>query len=139
MLSGLAYAVYTTVMATLIARGEAAHSVTAALFALAAVVAAPALATGPTSWLLSPRGIVIAVYLGAVTTAGGYLLFARGLRTTPATTATTLTLAEPAVAAILGVALLDEHLALPALAGLTLLAASLTLLVLPPRSRPDGP
>jgi drug/metabolite transporter, DME family len=133
LLSGLAYATYTTVMTTLIGRGETAGAVTAALFALAALVAVPALVAGPTSWLLSPRSALIALYLGAVTTAGAYLLFARGLRTTPATTATTLTLAEPAVAALLGVAVLDERLAPAALAGLVLLAASLTLLVLPTR------
>lgn len=131
LLSGLAYAVYATVVAALISRGEADRAVTGAVFALAAVIAAPALLTGPTTWMLTPRGALIAVYLGVVTTAGGYLLFARGLRSTPAATATTLTLAEPAVAAVLGVVILHERLAPVAVGGLALLAASLALLAVP--------
>ena len=54
LLSGLAYATYATVMSGLIARGETSGAVTAALFALAAVVATPALLTGPTAWILRP-------------------------------------------------------------------------------------
>ena len=138
LLSGLAYATYATVMSGLIARGETSGAVTAALFALAAVVVAPVLLTGPTAWLLRPGGALVALYLGAVTTAGAYLLFARGLRTTPATTATTLTLAEPAVAAVLGVAVLGERLDATGVAGLALLAAGLALLVLPTGSAPAG-
>ncbi|HEX8805028.1 MAG TPA: EamA family transporter, partial [Acidimicrobiales bacterium] len=134
LLAGLAYASYTAVVAMLLARGEDGRAVTGALFGLAAVVMLPVLLAQPTSWLATGAGAALAAYLGGVTTAGGYLLFVRGLRTTPATTATTLTLAEPAVAAVLGVAVLHERLGGVALAGLVLLAASLVALVLPARN-----
>jgi drug/metabolite transporter, DME family len=75
----------------------------------------------------------VTLYLGAVATGFGYILYARGLRSTPVTTATTLTLAEPAVAAVLGVFVLGEHLGPVALSGLVLLAAGLLLLMLPAR------
>ncbi|GAA2406860.1 DMT family transporter [Actinomadura vinacea] len=133
VLSGLSYAVYATVASTLIARGEEGRAVTGALFGVAAVLLLPVLATGSAGWVLGGTGLLVALYLGVVTTAGGYVLFARGLRTTPATTATTLTLAEPAVAAVLGVAVLDERLGGVALGGLALLVASLLVLVLPAR------
>ncbi|MFD0686910.1 DMT family transporter [Actinomadura fibrosa] len=136
LLSGLAYAVYATVASVLITRGEDDRAVAGALFGTAAVPLLPVLLAGPTGWLLGGTGALTALYLGAVTTGGGYLLFARGLRTTPAATATTLTLAEPAVAAVLGTLVLDERLGAPALAGLALLAASLVVLVVPAR-RPD--
>lgn len=134
LLSGLAYAVYATVASVLIGRGEEDRAVAGALFAAAAVPLLPVLSSG-SGWLLTGPGALIALYLGVVTTGGGYLLFARGLRTTPATTATTLTLAEPAVAAVLGMVLLDERLGGAALAGLALLAASLVVLIAPARWR----
>jgi DME family drug/metabolite transporter len=134
LLSGAAYAVYVTVVSALLDRGEDSRTVTAVVFGLAAVVMLPVLLAAPTGWLLTGRGVVVAGYLGGVATAGAYVLFARGLRTTSATTATTLTLAEPAVAAVLGVVLLGERLGPTALAGLALLAASLAVAAIPDRS-----
>ena len=60
--------------------------------------------------MATARGLAVATYLAVLTTALAYLLYARGLRTTAVTTATTLGLAEPAVAAVLGLAVLGEHL-----------------------------
>lgn len=137
LLSGLSYAVYATVASALITRGEEERAVTGAMFTAAAVLLAPALFSG-SGWLLTGSGALIALYLGVITTGGGYLLFARGLRTTPATTATTLTLAEPAVAAVLGTALLGERLGTAAAGGLALLAASLVVLMLPARRKRAG-
>ncbi|MFI0484642.1 DMT family transporter [Actinomadura sp. 9N215] len=138
LLSGLSYAVYATVASALITRGEEDRAVAGSLFGTAAVPLVPVLFAEPTGWLTTGQGALIALYLGVITTGGGYLLFARGLRTTPATTATTLTLAEPAVAAVLGMVLLDERLGTVALGGLALLAASLVVLVLPVRRRNEG-
>ncbi|WP_433325537.1 DMT family transporter [Spirillospora sp. CA-294931] len=133
LLSGLSYAVYTTIASSLITDGQEDRAVVGALFGLAALIMTPVLLWDSPGWMTSPSGALIALYLGAVTTGGGYLLFARGLRTTPATTATTLTLAEPAVAAVLGIIVLNEHLGPLALTGLGLLVASLLVLVAPTR------
>ncbi|WP_395107442.1 EamA family transporter [Actinomadura sp. SCN-SB] len=133
LLSGLSYAVYATLASGLIDRGEQDRAVAGAMFGVAAVLLLPVLLAGDPGWAFSGRGTLIAVYLGVITTACAYVLFARGLRTTPATTATTLTLAEPAIAAVLGMAVLDERLGVTALAGLALLAASLLVLVRPAR------
>lgn len=130
LLAGLSYGVYATVASVLITGGEEERAVVGALFGAAAVPLLPILSTG-SGWLLTGSGALIALYLGVVTTGGGYLLFARGLRTTPATTATTLTLAEPAVAAALGALVLHERLGAVALCGLALLVASLVVLVAP--------
>ncbi|MFC5754013.1 EamA family transporter [Actinomadura rugatobispora] len=133
VLSGLSYAVYATVASTLIAGGEEDRAVAGALFGAGAVLLLPVLVTSSPGWAVGGTGLVVALYLGVVTTAGGYVLFARGLRSTPATTATTLTLAEPAVAAVLGVAVLGERLGGLALGGLALLVASLLVLIIPAR------
>ncbi|WP_119729690.1 DMT family transporter [Thermomonospora amylolytica] len=135
LLSGLAYASYATVAARLITRGESDQAVTGALFGMAAAVLLPVLLVSSPGWALTPSGALVTVYLGVVTTSGGYLLYARGLRTTPVTVATTLTLAEPAVAALLGLLVLDERLGGVALAGLATLAAGLLLLIVGERRR----
>ena len=75
--------------------------------------------------LFSGRALLAVAWLGPVTTAAGYMLFVQGLRTVSAATAGTLSLAEPLVAAVVGVGLLHEHLATPAVIGCCLLAAGL--------------
>ncbi|MFB4315684.1 DMT family transporter [Actinomadura sp. 21ATH] len=133
LLSGFSYAVYATIAGMLIARGEDDRAVAGALFGISAVLILPALlATGP-GWAFGGTGALVALHLGVLATAGAYALFARGLKTTPATAATTLTLAEPAVAAVLGTAVLGERLGGVALGGLALLALSLLVLIVPAR------
>jgi DME family drug/metabolite transporter len=129
LVSGLGYALYASAASYLITRGEDDTAVVAGLFGGAAVLLLPVLLAGSPGWLLTGRGIGVTIYLGALTTAFGYVLYARGLRTTPVAAATTLTLAEPAVAALLGLVVLGEHLGGVAIAGLVLLAGSLLLLI----------
>jgi len=129
LLSGLGYALYATAASHLIVQGADDKAVVAGLFGGAAVVLLPVLLAGSPGWLLTGRGIGVTVYLGGLTTAVGYVLYARGLRTTAAAPATTLTLAEPAVAALLGLVVLGERLGGVAIAGLAVLAASLLVLI----------
>lgn len=126
--AGLCYAVYAVLAARLISGGSAEAAVMGALFGLAAVLLAPVLAATSAGWLLTGRGTSVVVYLGVVTTVVAYLLYGRGLRTVPAPTAVTLGLAEPAVAALLGVAVLGERLGASAIAGLVLVGLALAVL-----------
>jgi DME family drug/metabolite transporter len=128
LLSGLTYSAYATVTARLITRGENDRAVVGALFGGAAVLLLPVLAGRGPGTLLTGPGLLVTLYLGAVTTGLGYVLYARGLRTTPVAVATTLGLAEPAVAALLGLAVLGEHLGGVALIGLAVLGGSIVLL-----------
>ena len=84
--------------------------------------------------LATPGGLLTALYLGGATTALAYSLYGLGLRTTPVATAATLSLAEPAVASLLGVAVLGERLAPVSVAGLALLGAGLVVAALPERA-----
>ena len=63
-----------------------------------------------------------------MTTVLAYLLYGRGLRTVPAPAAVTLGLAEPVVAALLGVVVLGEQLTGSALAGLVLVGLAIGIL-----------
>jgi DME family drug/metabolite transporter len=129
LLAGFGYAAYATVAGHLIGAGGDDRAVLGALFGGAALLLLPVLLGSDPEWLLTGHGMALAGYLGVVTTTAGYLLYGRGLRTTSVAAATTLTLAEPAVAALLGLTVLDERLDAPALTGLALLAGSLLLLL----------
>jgi DME family drug/metabolite transporter len=129
LVAGFGYASYATIAGYLINRGDDDLAVIASLFGGAAVLLLPGLIVSTPGWLLEPTALGVALYLGAVTTTLGYVLYARGLRTTPVPTAATLTMAEPVVAALLGLAVLGERLGSVALAGLGLIGASLLLLI----------
>jgi drug/metabolite transporter, DME family len=131
LLAGFCYAAYATIASYLISNGAEDRAVIGAIFGGAAVLLSPVLFTSPMGWVATGRGLAVAVYLAVLTTAVAYLLYGRGLRTTTVTTATTLGLAEPAVAAVLGLTLLGEHLTATGLAGLGTLAVSLAILAWP--------
>jgi drug/metabolite transporter, DME family len=141
--AGLCYAVYAVAAAGLIARGSPETAVMGLLFGGAAVLLAPVLAVSPGGWLATGRGLAVAGYLGVVTTAVAYLLYGRGLRTVTAPVAVTVGLAEPAVAALLGLVVLGERLSAAAVAGLVLVGLALVGLALggttgPPPPGPPG-
>jgi drug/metabolite transporter, DME family len=133
LLASFCYAVYAVTASYLITKGAKDRAVVGAIFGGAAVLLLPVLVTSPMSWVATGHGLAVAAYLAVLTTAVAYLLYARGLRTTAVTTATTLGLAEPAVAAVLGLALLGEHLTPAGLAGLGVLAISLVIAAWPSR------
>ncbi|MBB5961250.1 DMT family transporter [Planomonospora venezuelensis] len=133
LLGGLIYAGYSVAAARVIGTGASSDAVMGAMFGGAALVMLPVLLHTGTGWLADPRGLLTALYLGCATTALAYFLYGRGLRTTPVATAATLALAEPAVATLLGVAVLGETLTPVSAAGLLLLGGSLVVVALPGR------
>ncbi|WP_232835815.1 EamA family transporter [Actinocorallia populi] len=135
LVAGLSYAVYALIGGRLIARGHASSAVMGTMFGGAALLVLPVLLGAGAHWLLTWRGAVVALHLAVFTTFLAYLLFGFGLRRVSAQTATTLTLVEPAVAALLGVAVLGERLPVLSWAGLAVLALSLVLLLTPARPR----
>jgi DME family drug/metabolite transporter len=109
--AGASYAAYTVASRALLQRGWGATSAVSAMLGTGAVLAAVVLAGTDTGWLAAPGGLALAAGVGVVTVVVTYLLLGQGLRGLRAATATTLTLAEPATAATLGVLLLGEVLA----------------------------
>lgn len=135
--SALGYATYAVCAARLIAAGTDHRAVIGVVFGGGGLLLVPVLAGTGTGWLLTGRGLAVALHLAVLTTAAGYLLYARGLRETPVATAGTLVLTEPAVATLLGVGLLGERMDGLAAGGLVLLAGSLVVLLVR-RRRPGG-
>lgn len=125
--AGLAYATYTVAAKHLMLAGEDSSTVMGSAFGLGGLMLVPVLLTQPTGWLTTGSGVALAAYLGLFTTAAAYALFGRGLAVLPAGPVTTLVLAEPLVATLLGVGLLDERLAPAGVAGAALVLAGLVL------------
>jgi drug/metabolite transporter, DME family len=101
----------------------------AAIFTLAALVLAPSLVLLPLNWAGTPSGLAMVVYLAVATTVLAYNLFNRGLRTLAPGTAATLGLAEPLVATVLGVVVLDERLSPLGWIGAAVVMAALAVMV----------
>ncbi|MFC5833663.1 DMT family transporter [Nonomuraea insulae] len=134
LLGGLVYAFYAVTAARAIGQGHESNAVMGVMFGGAAVIMLPVLVVSGVEWIAEPRALVAVLYLGLGTTALSYFLYGRGLRTTPVATAATLALAEPAVAALLGLVVLGERLAPVSVAGLVLLGLSLVAVAVPERT-----
>ncbi|MFG1955231.1 EamA family transporter [Micromonospora sp. NPDC048830] len=129
--AGLSYAAYSLIGGRLITRGHPSDAVMGVLFGAAGVLVLPLVPLADMRWLGTTRGAVVALYLALVTVYLAYRLFGYGLRRTSASVATSLTLAEPAVAAALGVTVLGERLPVVSWCGLVVLALGLVVLAMP--------
>ncbi len=77
-----------------------------------------------------PQGWALLIYLGVVPTAFAYVLFLTGMRTTPATVSSILTLMEPLTATVLAWILFGERLGPLGFVGAVLLLGALLLLAI---------
>jgi len=136
--AGAGYAGYAVIAKHLLDRGGTPEGVMAAVFGTGALALLPALALVDTGDLFTADGLALAAYLGVVTTALGYVLFARGLQRIGASETATLTLAEPVTAMALGFAVLGERPGAAAVAGAVLVLAGLALLAVRLDRRPVG-
>ncbi|WP_460772408.1 DMT family transporter [Nocardiopsis nanhaiensis] len=137
--AGFSYALYAVIAERLIRRGHTSGAVMGTMFAGGGILVLPVVLAAGTAWLATMNGALVALHLALFTVFLAYWLFGLGLRHTPASTATTLSLAEPAVAAMLGVALVGERLPLISWCGLLVLALGLAVLKAPaPRRRRDA-
>ncbi|WP_378146920.1 DMT family transporter [Cnuibacter sp. UC19_7] len=131
--AGAAYAAYTLAGKALLDRGWSSTSTMGALFGWAAVASLPILLLSDPSWLATTDGALLALWLGLVTTTVAYVLFGWGLARLSPATVSTLTLAEPLTATLLGLLLLGETLDATATAGLVVLALGILVLAVPRR------
>lgn len=133
--AGASYAVYAIASKLLLDRGWNTSASMGAVFGVAAVFSVPVLLSTPLAWLATPRGALLVLWLCVVTIVVAYLLFGWGLKRLAPTTVASLTLAEPLVATLLGLIVLRETLSAPAIVGLIIMAAGLTILTLPARQK----
>jgi DME family drug/metabolite transporter len=135
VLAGSGYASYTVMAKRLLDRGAEPIGVMAAGFGSAGALLIPVLLIAGPGFLGDPGGLAMAIYLGAVPTALACVLFARGLRHLSSGETTTIVLAEPLTAVVLGVVVLGEQPGAIAWAGAAFVLAGLAVLALPARRR----
>lgn len=131
--AGASYAGYTVASKVLLDAGRDPTVVMALGFGGGAVLVAPLLAAVDLGWLGTPSGLAVVLWLALVTMAFSYVLFGHGLAGLPASTVSTLSLAEPLTAALLGVVLLGERPGLVGVLGGGLVLAGLLVLAAPAR------
>lgn len=136
--AGASYALYAIASKMLLERDWTAPAAMGAVFGTAAVLSVPVLVSTSTAWLGTANGLALALWLGVVTVTIAYLLFGAGLRGLSPATVSTLTLAEPLAATVLGLVVLHEQLSAASVAGLIVIAAGLVLVAAPARPRSAG-
>jgi DME family drug/metabolite transporter len=127
LLAGFTYALYSWGAARVMRCGLPSRPAMGAVFGLGGILLLPVLALTGAPIIASGSNLVVAAYLAIVPMFLGYILFGRGLATVAASTATTVSLLEPAVAALIAVIVLGEHLPPIGWLGLGLLFASLVI------------
>ncbi|GAA1698547.1 carboxylate/amino acid/amine transporter [Microbacterium sediminicola] len=137
--AGASFAVFANIQRRLIDRGWDPFTVVAAMGASSGLVGIAAVPFVDLSWMSTPGGLVMALWLGLGTTSLAYILFTWGLTSLTAATAATLTLAEPLTATLLGLVVLGERLAPLALLGIGVLAAGLVVLAWSSRAHRNPP
>jgi drug/metabolite transporter, DME family len=126
--AGAGYAGYAVAGKRLMDQGATPEGLMAAVFGVGALVLSPVLLFVPLNGLLSGEGAALALYLGAFPTAVAYVLFARGLEEVGPSETSTLTLAEPVTAMLLGFTVLSEQPGLIPLVGALSVLAGLGVL-----------
>ncbi|MCU1400304.1 MAG: multidrug transporter [Acidimicrobiales bacterium] len=125
--AGLAWAMYAMIGRQRIAAGLSPTACMAAMFVGGAVMSAPMLAVGTTTWILTPNGVALALYLGVITVGIVYTCVGWGLATLSAPTVVTLTLAEPVTAALLATLVLHQVIGVVGALGIATVSAALVI------------
>jgi DME family drug/metabolite transporter len=131
LVAGTTYAVYSWVARRLMDDGVSRAASMGAVFGLGGLLLIPVLVVTGAPLVASAQAFAVAGYMALVPMFLGYLLFGIGLARVSASTATTITIAEPAVATLLAVVVVGERLTGLGWAGLAVIGVVLVLLALP--------
>lgn len=138
LVAGASYATYSWVLHRLMARSLPRQVALGSVFGAGGLMLMPVLAMTGAPLLETREAFLVAAYMALVPMFLGYLLFGYGLTHIPASTATTITLTEPAVATVLAVFIVGERLTATGWAGLGIIAVVLVLLTVAPTNRRRG-
>ena len=126
--AGASYAAFAVASKELLSAGVSTEYAMARVFGLGAILLTPLLFFVDLSWLKTSAGINMAFWLAAVPTALAYLMYAAGLHHVKAHEASTLILAEPITATLLGALVLGERPSAIAWTGAAIIFIGLAIL-----------
>ena len=130
-IAAFTYALYSYLAHKLMQRGVTSRAAMGTLFGLGAFLLLPVLLFTGSSFLNSWSNLAVGVYMAFVPMFIGYLFFGYGLSKIEASTATTLSLFEPAVATLLAVIIVGEQIPEIAWYGIGLIVVCLCILTTP--------
>ncbi|MFD7321861.1 DMT family transporter [Streptomyces sp. NPDC059875] len=131
LVAAATYALYSWAAHRLITRRIPSRAAMGAVFGLGGLLLVPVLLATGAPLVDSWPHAAVGAYMALVPMFAGYVLFGRGLAHVPASTATTLSLLEPAVAAVLAVLVVGERLPAAGWTGIALVIACLAVLTTP--------
>jgi DME family drug/metabolite transporter len=132
VVSGCCYGAYTVAAKVFLGSGVPRLLTVASTLLLGGLLLSPLIVVHHAHLLDAPT-IALVGWMGVIATALAYALFIRGLSRTSASTAGTLSLAEPLAAAVLGILVLHERLTASATAGAFTLLLGLVVVIVPRR------
>ncbi|MBQ0717138.1 MAG: EamA family transporter [Sulfitobacter litoralis] len=131
LLGGFTYALYSWTARSVMLRGVRSSVVMGATFGLGGMFLMPVLIVTGGPLLASWGNAAVGLYMAFVPMFLGYICFGYGLSRVRASTATTLTLIEPVVAAVLAVVIVGERLPALGWIGVGLVVVCLLVLTIP--------
>ncbi|MGK9048670.1 DMT family transporter [Stutzerimonas chloritidismutans] len=131
LVAGLTYALYSWTARLLMQRGIASRVSMGATFGIGGLLLMPVLFVAGAPLLASWNNAAVGLYMALVPMLLGYICFGHGLARVPASTATTITLFEPIVAAGLAMVVVGEKLTALGWMGIGLVIACLVSITAP--------
>ncbi|MGW9626465.1 DMT family transporter [Microbacterium sp. NPDC055521] len=139
LVAGITYATYSWASHRLMSGGTSRGASMGAVFGGGGLLLLPVLVLTGASLLDSGQNIAVTAYMALVPMFLGYLLFGYGLTKVRASTATTVTLIEPAIATVLAVLVVGERLTTLGWVGLLTIAGALVILAVAPTNADPVP
>ncbi|AFE58609.1 DMT family transporter [Rahnella aceris] len=139
LIAGLTYALYAWAARHLMQRGVPSRAAMGATFGLGGLLLMPVLWMTGAPLLASWNNAAVGAYMALIPMFVGYVCFGYALARIPASMATTITLLEPAVAAVLAVVIVGERLPPLGWTGIGLVVACLIFITVPLKRRATLP
>lgn len=131
LLAGLTYAIYSWSSRRMMLQGINSTVAMGVTFGLGGLLLMPVLLTTGAPFLYSWNNALVGIYMALIPMFTGYLCFGYGLARVQASIATTITLFEPVVAAVLAVIIVGERLLVSGWIGIALIIACLICITAP--------
>lgn len=131
LLAGFTYAFYSWSARRLMQAGVAIRAAMGVTFGAGGILLIPMLLMTGTPLLMTWNNAAVGIYMALVPMFLGYVCYGYGLAQIPASVATTITLLEPVIAAVLAVVLVGEWLPPSGWASVSLIVACLGIITFP--------